>query len=213
MMLSSSADAQLRAAYATLLIDRDPVDRANCPDPDAIVAIVERRAGESARLETLDHVMACAKCRRDLDLVRTASAAAQASGSHRSVTRFPTNQLLALAATIIVVVGLGIYFRASTRSDAPVMRGNTELALHAASRGANGAIVSWHAAAGARRYELSIIDGSGRQLLNRSLLDTSLVVADSLLRDLRGVVVSVSAIREDGTTVGPVSAQLSTLIK
>jgi hypothetical protein len=218
MIPSPASETRLREAYETLLRERDPRDRESCPSPEGIAALVERRIAESARLEMLDHVMSCARCRRDLDLVRTATAAAKVSGSVGAHPRFASPRLLALAATVVIAVGVAWFARSSTRGaggmgEEPVLRGESSLTIHPLLRvpGAEGGtMVSWHPVASARRYELSVSDPSGRSLLTRTVTDTSLLLADSLTRATPLVIVTVSAELVDGSTAGPVSARLAT---
>jgi hypothetical protein len=210
MSLTPSADARLREAYEELMRRRAPGGRVGCPAPDAILSLVERRGGEDVRLVTLDHVMACVECRRDLDLVRTAAGAAQATvGAERrpwSSWSAPV-RAFALAATVVIAVGLGIYMRTSDTT--PVMRGGAELSLHEGRRLAEGTLVSWRPAAGATRYDVAVIDADGRQVLRRSLTDTSFVLVDSIASAPRGVVIEISAALADGSTAGPTSARLT----
>ena len=51
-------EAQLKEAYQAHLA-RSRRDRASCPPPEAIQALVRREGDEADRLATLDHVMAC----------------------------------------------------------------------------------------------------------------------------------------------------------
>ena len=50
-------------------------DRAGCVSPEQLVALVDGRVPEIKRLELLDHVMACSRCRREFELLKAISEA------------------------------------------------------------------------------------------------------------------------------------------
>jgi hypothetical protein len=82
--------------------------------------------------------------------------------------------------------------------------------LHAATRTSSGdARLAWRPASNAAGYDVTILDDSGRELVNRRVTDTTVVVADTLLAGSTGLVVSVTAVKKDGTMEGPVSARVS----
>lgn len=205
-------DQRLRDAYARLT--RTPHDRASCPAPDVLLAVVERHGSEARRLATMRHVASCTSCRRDIDLLRTAAQAARATEPGHGARLATWSRPIALAATLLIAAGIGAYVRARHLTPAPVMRGGEALAFHPARRvGAGGALLSWRPALGAMRYDLTLIDGDGRELLRHALPDTASIVADSLVRDARDVVVSVSAVLRDGSSLGPSSAPLASLTR
>ena len=103
-------DEELQQAYGRTI--RSPRDRTACPGPDAIADLAARGDAEATRLVVLDHVMQCAACRRDLDLLLVADRAGARSA------RAP--RWLAAAAAAIVVVGVGgLGARALLRERAP----------------------------------------------------------------------------------------------
>jgi len=61
-------DEQLRELYSGSL---PRGGRQHCVSPEAMLAVLRREGPEEQRLETLDHVMACAACRGELDLLRS----------------------------------------------------------------------------------------------------------------------------------------------
>ena len=64
-------DELLRTAYAVhLRRDADRVEASVCPSPEALLALVRREGAEADRLAVLDHVMSCAHCRAEFDLLR-----------------------------------------------------------------------------------------------------------------------------------------------
>ena len=99
-------DERLRAAYGTAL--RSGVAGGNThASPEAIAALVRREGPESERLATLDHVMSCLDCRRDFDLLRAVEQAGRQVGAARTSARPTWLMPAALAASLLVAIGLG----------------------------------------------------------------------------------------------------------
>lgn len=202
------SDEQLRLAYADAVARRAPASRASCPSPAALLAIVERTRSEALRLEMLDHVMACEWCRRELDLVR-ASATASGVSHARSWVRSPAVPLMALAAALLVVAGVRAYFASSDREAGPRLRGSGAVVTHAVRSIPNvGTGLAWRPVEGALSYRVEVIDEAGQAIVDSTMRDTSLVVADSLTRGRRGIVWSVAAMLGDGTSVSSQPAPL-----
>lgn len=76
-------DERLRRAYSDLVDREAPGDRVDCPPPEDLLALVERRGSDEQRLRTLDHVMGCARCRPELELIRAADVASGREGKLR----------------------------------------------------------------------------------------------------------------------------------
>jgi hypothetical protein len=210
MTMPTMGDARLRAAFRAVADTRPVSERVSCPAPELLLELVERRGAEEARLETLDHVMSCGACRREVDLLRTAvSAAEETMPQQRRATTFPT-RWMAIAATVVVAAGIGLVWQLRDREAPFVMRGGGQLALHEATRTTTGdALVAWRPATGARSYDVTVLDETGVELANRRVSDTTLVLADSLVGGRRGLVVSVTAALGDGSTEGPVSGRIT----
>ena len=126
-------DGELRQAYDELLRTRGPRDRVACPSPESLLALVEREGAEDERMRTLDHVMSCAACRRDFDLLRTATDSAtraltelgdvQPIGTRRHLPWRP----LAVAAGLVVAVGIGVVSRDMRTTTPPLLRGSEHM--------------------------------------------------------------------------------------
>ena len=168
-------EAQLKDAYQAHLATR--TGRVACPSPEAIQGLVRREGDESARLATLDHVMSCRECRVELDLLRTVEEAgarvggASAPGSRRWV--MPA----ALAATLLVAVGLG---RVALRPADDTVRSGDAARVELVAPGAEvtaGAPVSfaWRPVEGASRYRLEVLNQSGDLAIEAETHDTALV--------------------------------------
>lgn len=164
---------ELRDAYQRSLELRDGSDRTSCPDPEDILAVVEGRSPEEARLEILDHVAQCPGCRRELDLLRGLREARPPEGRR-------STPWLAAAASVLVLFGAGYGLSRIGGEDRPVMRGpESALELLSPAEGVAdpGEIhFLWHSEPGAYEYVLEIVDGEGRSLLERVLTDTAVVM-------------------------------------
>ena len=75
------SDDRLRDLYAIGQGDRPAGPGGEHPAPEVIAALVRREGPEEGRLATLDHVMSCADCRRDFDLLRAVERAGVESGA------------------------------------------------------------------------------------------------------------------------------------
>lgn len=202
-------DGALQQAYEELLTARAPADRARCPSPEALLALVERQASEDARLTTLDHVMSCAACRRELDLLRVAVAAANAAGSsgadstrsvQRGIPRIPLRPL-ALAAGIVVVIGVGVVSRERYAPGTSVLRSgaSTGALLVPVRQPDGGVLLRWRAVDDAPRYRVEVFTSSGASVVELVVVDTSLVVSSMTFRGRTDTLRwTVTALRTDG---------------
>lgn len=180
-------DEELRAAYGRAMAAPRSADRTGCVPPDEMIALLRREGPESARLATLDHTMACSACQREFELLRSIDAAERrdAGASRSSGWRKPLG--LALAASLLLAIGLGPGRGWLARGEPDVMRGDAA-SLVAASP-ADGAFVSadslrfaWHPVAGAGRYVVELLTPDGTVRLSETTGDTTLT-----LRGVRGV--------------------------
>ncbi|MBA2459786.1 MAG: hypothetical protein H0V43_12645 [Gemmatimonadales bacterium] len=168
-------EARLRELYAGRLARR-PADRASCPTPEALQALVRREGVEEQRLRTLDHTMSCAACRADFDLLRTVErAGSELAGTGRSARR---TWLLpaALAASLLLAVGIGRIALAPD-SDDVVRSGPTAgavqlLAPAGEATAGDSLLFSWRPTPGATRYRLEVLNASGDVLVEAETSDT-----------------------------------------
>lgn len=199
-------DGELRHAYDELLRTGRPRDRAACPSPEALLALVEREGPESVRLETLDHVMSCSPCRRDFDLLRTATDSATRALAERGVHSIGGRRHLpwrpiAVAAGIVVAVGIGLLSR-EMRPTTPLLRGSehTVSLLAPESRPDGSMLLRWRRLPDAARYHVELFTPSGRMVAGATLAESSYVVAPGVVKaagdSLRWM---VTAIRADGS--------------
>ncbi len=78
------SDSRLRKSYDRLLAIQAQLGdtRLGCPSVEAIAALLAREGDEEARLALLDHVMGCAFCQPEFEMLR---AAQRASGSQETM--------------------------------------------------------------------------------------------------------------------------------
>ena len=164
-------DDTLRQAYASGMTRSS--DRSGCPTPEAIEAVVTRSGSEESRLATLDHVMGCASCKADFDLMQ--SFAVPRAPSRRFT--FP----LAAAATIgLVVAGSLLYqvMRSRKGPDQTLRGGETAIVLVAPNGDRVGQPVSfiWRAVPAATRYTLEVFNAAGDAVYTTDVSDTTAVM-------------------------------------
>lgn len=198
-------DARLRAAYEELLAARAPADRAGCPTPDALLGLAERTGDEDARLTTLDHVLGCTWCRADLDLLRASADAAstvvrESARGSRVVRGIPV-RALAMAAGIVVVIGVGVIARERGGHQGGVLRGTApSVVLAAPERRADGAVLlRWSSLDDAARYRVELFTATGATVADAVVRDTTYVVSPGVASGAAGPLSwMVTAIRSDG---------------
>lgn len=188
---------ELREAFQRSARLGDASDRTSCPDPEAILALVEGRVPEDVRLQTLDHVAQCPGCRRELDLLR-ALAEAKPSEGRRSTPWF------AAAASLVLLFGAGYGLSRIGGEGEPVMRGpESALELLSPAEGAAGSgeiQFLWHSHPGAFEYVFEIVGEDGQSLFTRALTDTALVLTpEELPRGDGPLLWWVTARLRDGT--------------
>lgn len=181
-------DAALRDAYRELTAARAPSDRSACPAPEALLAVVEKQGDDASRLATLDHVMRCAACRRDFDLLRAAAASAneaggdEASGLHvvrgsAGATRRLPWRSLAVAAGLVVAVGVGMLtWRPGTQP--PLLRGDahTVVLLSPEGQADGSALLRWRTVPGAAAYRVEVFAPNGRTVVADTVSDSTFVL-------------------------------------
>lgn len=157
----------------------------SCVTPEALLAVVTREGPEDERLATLEHVMSCATCHREYEWLSSVDQAArEVEGADAPVRLRPwwRGAPLALAASLVAVVGAGLLLSGVLRRNSDLERGGRgDIALLApgpeASAGAPLAF-AWHALPGAGRYVLEIQGPDGAIALADTTTDTTFTVAD-----------------------------------
>jgi hypothetical protein len=171
-------DDQLREIYGSLMTGRAGRGPSACPAPEAVLALVRREGSEQARLATLDHVMSCADCRSELDLLRSIEVAGAEAAAARPNRRWIAP--LALAASVLLAVVVGRYALPGLSERDTVRSGPegrvTLLAPPAEATSGSPLLFAWHPLAEASRYRLEVMNGSGEVVLEAETADTALIL-------------------------------------
>ena len=168
------SDDRLRELYATALTGQSAGAAGEHPSPEALAELVRREGSEEARLTALDHVMSCADCRRDVDLLRSVERAGVESD--RAGGRRAWLMPAALAASVLLAVGIGRTVLRSAGDDAT--RGDdasTVVLVQPAreARAGDALTFAWRPVPGATRYELELLDAGGGVLASAATGDTT----------------------------------------
>lgn len=201
-----SNDERLRLAYSASVEARAATG--SHPEPEALVAVVERSGSEVVRLEVLDHVMSCGVCRRELDLVR-ASLTAAGLPKQRTWFRSPSVGLMALAAMLLIVAGVRLFMASTDIEAGPRLRGGSAVSTYPARWLPTGdAGLAWRPVDDAASYRVEVIDEAGTAVADSTVRDTSFVLSDALVRNRRGLSWSVTATLGDGSSVPSLPVRL-----
>jgi hypothetical protein len=170
-------DERLHELYATAARRGATGTGGQHPTPEAIAALVRREGTEESRLVTLDHVMSCADCTREFDLLRAVERAGVESGAagHRATARRSWLMPAALAASLLLAVGLG---RMLTTSGDDTTRGGGDSSVTLVQPGAAAAagdslVFAWRPVPGASRYELELLEAGGNVVASAETSDTT----------------------------------------
>ena len=160
-------DSELRDIYTRAL-----TKRADCPAPEALMALVTRTGSEDSRLATLDHVMSCVACKQDFELLRAIHAADPGNAQAR-----PRRSAVPWLAAAVVVIAAGAVTLTQLQRPKPV-RGapSADIPLVGA---ANGTLV-WRAVPDAVRYDVEIVNASGETIFHARVADTTSALPASL---------------------------------
>lgn len=185
---------QLRELYARALAspDRMPRKSDQCVTAESMLALVQREGPESQRLRTLDHVMSCNACRRELDLLRAieqAGADLGVAADTRSWPGWPRFSPLAVAASVVLAFGVALGIRyAGDQTDIPRGGGGAVVLLTPPKSVAGNQPVAfaWRRVPHASQYVFELLDerpgGNGTPALARTTSDTSLLLEPTQLR-------------------------------
>ena len=176
-------DEQLREIYGSVMTSRAPGGHAACPQPEALLALVRREGSEEARLAILDHVMSCADCRSEFDLVRSIElAGAEAGAIARPGRRWMAP--LALAASVLLAVVIGRYALPGAPERDVVRSGEkdrlTLLAPPTEATTGSPILFAWHPIEGAGRYRLEVMNAGGEVVLEAETADTAIVLQSAV---------------------------------
>lgn len=174
---------ELRALYDRLVRARATGRRA-CVAPDALMRLAAGDASEIERLTWLEHVTSCAECREELALAQAVVEAGTAlvGRNRRSATPW-----LALAASVVLVLGGVALWRSSLPEPADVSRGSGDRLTLVMPAGAVGreqaSRLVWRAVPRAVRYDVEIVAAAGALVFSRAVAapDTAVALSDVAL--------------------------------
>ncbi len=183
----SPTDDELRAWYQEAVRMRAPApggaERRVCPEPSALLAVVERSGDEAARLATLDHSASCAACLRELELLRAIHVAESQTARAHVFARPALRGWTALAATVVVMVGGGLVVARvmRDRGNAMVVRGGSSdvgvrLIPPVVSGAGTPAALAWHPVPGAVRYAVEVLEDGGAVAFRTESSDTTVTL-------------------------------------
>jgi hypothetical protein len=167
-------EAQVKQIYGASTARR----RGDCPPPEALQALARREGEEQPRLATLDHAMSCASCRAELDLLRSIEQAGAAVGAGRHTPRRTWVVPAALAATVLLAVGLGRFALAPNAEPVRSGEGAGVAVLAPAAEAAAGdpLAFAWRPVAGAERYRIEVLTGDGDVAIEAETRDTAVTI-------------------------------------
>lgn len=185
-------DDQLRELYGRALARGYSLPRnvsGHCVTPEKLLGLVRREGTEELRLQTLDHVMACKACRRELDLLRAVEQAGVGMGvGTEDRPGWQKSAPLALAASLLLAVGIALGVRYSgDQTDVP--RGGVEAVVLLAPPkrvpGDQPVVFAWRPVPNAHQYVFELLDAgserNGTPAVSRTTSDTSLVLEPAQL--------------------------------
>lgn len=222
-------DPGVAEAYRERLARNRPEDRSGCTPAELIEALVREQGEGATRMADLDHVMSCGLCREDYELLRAiadaeagthaetelevgSGAAAGAGPLAREGRRraYPAWVPVALAASVIGVIGVGVLARDGGRD--PVLRGGAaavELRVPTGTVDAEGVDrLVWTSVDGDATYEVQLLGDDGAVLYSATTPDTVLMLPEGLELPVGQAlsVVVASTTMADGRRLHPASA-------
>jgi hypothetical protein len=175
-------EERLREIYAGAMASRGAKAGrgAACPSPEAVLALVRREGSEDARLATLDHVMSCADCRSEFDLLRSIELAGAEAGAGARPDRRSWLIPAALAASVLFAVVIGRLVLPGV-PEGDVFRsgpdgGVTLVAPPPESPAGSPILFAWHPIPGAARYRLEVLTSDGGVALEAETADTAITL-------------------------------------
>lgn len=171
-------DPSLRAAYRVAVENTSPPNRAGCPSADelCVLAASTRVGDNSTDTALLEHVLSCAHCRPEFELLRATNMAARGE-THRTRSRF-TVQQIALAATLLMAVGIGgaAWRRSQTSQTRATPVNDSDVVLVSPSSGNAQPLTArfvWRAVNGAVAYHWEVLDSAGAAIVQATTADTT----------------------------------------
>jgi hypothetical protein len=155
---------------------------AGCVPPEALLALVRRDGPEGLRLQTLDHVMGCAVCLKEYELLRGIEKAGEELGaSDSAVRRIWRMAPLALAASVLLLIGIGVGYQRLAEGPNVVRGGGESIVLltPTSAEPANSELAfAWSRVPDAHSYEFELLDRNNSPVVSRTTKDTAIVLSE-----------------------------------
>lgn len=149
--------------------------RAGCANPEELMRLAVSEATPDERHTWMEHIVGCADCRRELALARAVAEA----GSQLTARRWPI-RILALAASIVVLVGGAALWRSGAFEGGDVPRGGGPAVTLVQPSGDVPADLArqlvWRSVPGVTSYEAELLDADGAVVFNTRGPDTTVTV-------------------------------------
>ena len=167
-------DAELRSVYGEAM--KRPSSPAECPSPEALLALVQKEGPDEVRLATLDHVMGCERCLPEFELLRGIERAGAATDAPVARSRRRWYVPVALAASILLAVA--VVRRISPPENAA--RGAADavvlLAPGASVPPSQSLTFMWHSVPGATGYRMEVLATDGAVVTSAETTDTTITL-------------------------------------
>ncbi len=167
---------ELQTAWQRRLAARGP-ERSGCTSPEDLLRIASAPVQDERDAGVFDHVMGCAACRSEYELLRSTAAP-----TARPVIRWTRWVPLAAAAVLVLAVGLPTLREPEAP---PVVRSSDpgEIVMHGpvAARAGAALTLAWGPVAGADAYRVEVTDTLGVVLHTETTGDTMVVVRAEVL--------------------------------
>lgn len=172
-------DERLREAYDTLLRERSRRADESDVSLEAMCDVLVRRGSEESRLAAIDRIMAHPRLAEEFEILRAAHEAGKVA-QRRIFSARP----LAIAATLIVAVGLGTWLSRSGGDGTDVIRGpRVAIPLYAPAETAladSARVFVWSGNPDATQYLFELNTADGTPLYAITTSDSSLALPDSV---------------------------------
>jgi hypothetical protein len=176
---------RLGQLYRRRVVARGAPDAASCVSPEAILAVIRREGSEDERLTTLEHVMSCSACHREYEWLSAVDrAAVESGGVPAAVARgvWWRARRLALAASLLLAVGLGLLIQRTISRGPELQRGGAgDIVLLAPPGDATPAgpiTFAWRPLSEASAYVLEIQRSDGSVAFTDTTTDTMATLAE-----------------------------------
>lgn len=182
----------LRKAYRDAVEKQKPVTRDACPTADELAELAELAERDaidegSLLIARVEHVMSCASCRPEYELLRATNAASRQNNPIETEAppvaprRLPYRKV-GIAAALLIAAGIGgnMWEQYQSRVVRTTDSSNVVL-IFPKSETTGGASFAWGRVEGAASYHIEVLDTTGAVVVQETTSDTtfSLVASDS----------------------------------